>query len=409
MNMLPINFKSIYLVFMLLGFSGCGLAACPSPDAVGAMTTKTPPDNLFNAIVTGGEQGTYYKMGKDLKAKIHPDLCVLKSGGSYENMLRLAREQGVSFAIVQADVMQHWQDLVTTSKGDRIFGGVQNRLEMKQWLSTTRVLLPLHREEIHFVVHKNSPMRYIHDIEGKKIFMGSSRSGSYITGWNVYKLMFDKEIDEKNIIDADGNKGTDGGIDDALLRLGRLGGQVSEPPDVVILVGGQPYQAVAKLKDSKLGENFKFLTLDPSSRYYKNLENSNKYKLAQLKQQHYGILTEGKPFVNTLSVDAYLVTVALKSLSRAGFVKDFTTQYCNRFDKLVMNAGAATGDSTHAKWKEVLWKPGDAFPVNFSFGWKKLDGLDDILQQQCRKAGAENDPSGNCRLRHPTIPGRCAY
>src|ERR1700752_1291070 len=129
---------------MLLAVSGLSF---------GGATAAQPAE----AVVTGGKTGTYFPMGEDLSRLIAAPaaigLEVRESKGSVQNIIEVSETPGVALGIVQADAYQHFADLAN-SGDDRA----------KRLLNSLRVMLPLHHDELHFIVAANSPLRYVHEI-----------------------------------------------------------------------------------------------------------------------------------------------------------------------------------------------------------------------------------------------------
>jgi TRAP transporter TAXI family solute receptor len=109
-------------------------------------------------IITGGTTGTYIKFGNEIKqyvaSEIGMQMNVLSSNGSIDNIEKMSLDENIRFALVQHDVISNFKNS-RNSKSRRLIRNV-------------KVLLPLYYEEMHFIVRKNSPMKYIKDIEGKK-------------------------------------------------------------------------------------------------------------------------------------------------------------------------------------------------------------------------------------------------
>lgn len=109
------------------------------------------------ALVTGGKTGTYFPMGEDLSRLVAApagiSLEVRESKGSVQNVIEVSETAGVALGIVQSDAYQYFVDLANA--GDA---------RTKKLLSALRVMLPLHNDELHFIVPANSPFKFIHEI-----------------------------------------------------------------------------------------------------------------------------------------------------------------------------------------------------------------------------------------------------
>src|SRR3954467_6205999 len=117
-------------------------------------------------IVTGGKTGTYYQIGNNLKELVSPALEVQDSKGSWANVEDLSQTKGVSLAIVQSDVYAAFVYLRDSPEVPPA-----TRRQYANLLANLRVFMPLYREEIHFLVRKDSPLEFIHQIQGARIWM----------------------------------------------------------------------------------------------------------------------------------------------------------------------------------------------------------------------------------------------
>lgn len=333
----------------------CGVAVCGFLTGTDVLAQACP---TANCIVTGGPKGTYFHMGGDLKRHVAPALSVLASSGSYDNLQRLASEPGVSFALVQADVLAYVDQLIK-DEPDAVRAAGMRRL-----IAPLQVMLPLHEEELHVLVHKDSKLKYLHEIEGQRIFMGRVNSGSYITGRQVYKLLYGKALGVNEVAAQHFNKGSAGEeIDAALMHLGKLVPVNPETAvDVVMLVGGQPYAQIRNLENSQqVAGQFRFLALDHQHPATARL--LERYRSTSLKADHYPEMSKGKDATATLGVPAYLVTSAFSDPRRSRFITQFASAYCKNFSSMVLDP------ASHAKWRAALWTPGQAAP-SFVPGWR---------------------------------------
>ena len=136
-------------------------------------------------IVTGGKTGTYYQIGNNLRDIVVPSLEVRESKGSWANVEDLSQTPGVGLAIVQSDVYAAFVYLRDNPQVPQ-----ETRRQYAHLLANLRVFMPLYREEIHFLVRKDSPLEYIHQIRGARIWMDAEKSGTYLTALNIYSKMF---------------------------------------------------------------------------------------------------------------------------------------------------------------------------------------------------------------------------
>src|SRR6478752_4491974 len=110
-------------------------------------------------IVTGGKTGTYFQIGNNLKEIVSPALEVQDSKGSWANVEELSQTKGVGLAIVQSDVYAAFVYLRDSQEVP-----AATRRQYGKLLANLRVFMPLYKEEIHFLVKKDSPLEFIHQI-----------------------------------------------------------------------------------------------------------------------------------------------------------------------------------------------------------------------------------------------------
>ena len=195
-------------------------------------------------IVTATEHGTYVEIGRDLSRLIAAPagirLAVSTSQGSADNVRRLRDEPGVRLALVQADVVDAF--LRQAAAGNA---------QAAHLVAPLRVVMPLYDEEIHFVVRADSPLRFVHEIRGRRINVGPLGSGTALTATNAYATMFGSAL-PAGIARFDSNE-------DALLHL-----TTDRSVDVVVVVAGQPARLFAEMKP-QARQLIRLLEVDPAA------------------------------------------------------------------------------------------------------------------------------------------------
>ena len=212
------------------------------------------------SIVTGGKTGTYFAIGTNLRDFVAPSLDVLDSKGSWANVEDLSRTKGVTLAIVQSDVYAAFVQMRDSPAVPQA-----TRREYGQLLANLRVFMPLYPEEIHFLVRKDDPIDFIHQIKGRQIWMDVEKSGTYLTALNIYGKLFQERpaavqpfINPTAVGDDDGTRRRRS----ALMALSDPAFYKAYPRvDVVVLVGGQPLALLEK----NVPSNLKLLKLDAAN------------------------------------------------------------------------------------------------------------------------------------------------
>jgi uncharacterized protein len=336
-------------------------------------------------IVTGGKTGTYYQIGNDLKNIVAPTLEVRDSKGSWANVEELSHTKGVGLAIVQSDVYAAFVYLRDNPQVPR-----ETRRQYAQLLANLRVFMPLYREEIHFLVRKDSPLEYIHQIRGARMWMDAEKSGTYLTALNIYSKMFNER---PKIVAPFLNPTVTG--DDEGTKTRRSALMVLSDPDyykdfpkmdVIVLVGGQPLKLLA----TNIPDNLKLLKFDPNHATSAKLV--QEYRKADIQKASYPLLNIADPGQPSLSVDSYLITANFNEPGRRQFVITMADRFCQKFDEL-----QAKG---HPKWKALTWKPGSPLPA-LSTGWQYSTRTKDRLN----RCHASQSQSQSQEAASPTVSG----
>lgn len=326
----------------------------------GAITT------VRNAIATGGQNDTYYRIGEELIKYVMPELQNQTSRGAVDNIKALSKSKGVSFAIVQSDVYQTYVNLEKNDPDPAV----------RQWaaelLNSLRVVAPLYSEEIYFVVHKDSPMQELQDIEGKRLAIGPDGSGTNLTAKNIYYKLFGKAPVVVQPFIEEGVLGSDEGtryIRSALWHLAHPeAGAEDRKADVVVIIGGQPMPLL-----QRLGKDYKLLATNIKNDATEALLKD--YSIGFADRKNYPFLPKHMP---VMMVQSYLITAQFRDKQRSGFVKQFAESLCKNYDKLYEHG--------HEKWKELVWSPQRPHLPSLLSGWTYSDVTTPILEA-CR---AEN-------------------
>jgi hypothetical protein len=235
----------------------------------------------------------------------------------------------------------------------------ETRRQYAHLLANLRVFMPLYREEIHFLVRKDSPLQFIHQIKGARIWMDAEKSGTYLTALNIYSKMFQ----ERPAIVAPFLNPTVTG-DDEGTRTRRSALMVLSDPDfykdfpkidVMVLVGGQPLRLLAQ----NIPDNLRLLKFDPTQPASAKL--MQEYQKADILKASYPLLNIADASQPSLSVDSYLITASFIDAERRQFLTALAEGFCDKFDEL-----QAKG---HPKWKALTWKPGKPLPA-LNAGWQ---------------------------------------
>lgn len=328
-------------------------------------------------IVTGGKTGTYFQIGNNLKDIVSPTLEVRDSKGSWANVEDLSQTKGVGLAIVQSDVYAAFVYLRDNPQVPR-----ETRRQYAHLLENLRVFMPLYREEIHFLVRKDSQLEYIHQIRGARIWMDAEKSGTYLTALNIYSKMFNERPQSVAPFINPTVTGDDEGTRtrrSALMVLSDPAYYKDFPKmDVMVLVAGQPLKLLA----TNIPDNLKLLKFDPDHPASARL--LQEYRRADIQQASYPLLNIADAAQPSLSVDSYLITANFSDQDRNRFVSTMADRFCQKFDEL-----QAKG---HPKWKALTWKPGSPLPA-LNAGWQYSARVKERLSRCAALEAAAPAPS----------------
>ena len=129
-------------------------------------------------IMTGGPQGTYIQIGRDIAAlgqSCGLKLNVVESAGSLENFVGVRNRRNTQFGIVQSDVLEY---LKTFEAGDA---------EVQQAVRGVRIMFPLYNEEIHVLAKKE--IATMKDLAGKRVAIGKKDSGTFLTASLIMDIL----------------------------------------------------------------------------------------------------------------------------------------------------------------------------------------------------------------------------
>lgn len=343
-------------------------------------------------IVTGGKTGTYFAIGNNLREMVDNRLEVKSTNGSWVNVEEMSRTKGVTLAVVQSDVYAAFVQM----RDDKTVPDATRR-EFADLLANLRVFMPLYPEEVHFLVRKDEPIDYVHQIKDKAIWMDVAKSGTYLTGLNIYGKLFQER---PKMVEPFINP-TATGEDEGTRRRRSAMMALSDPSfytaypriDVMVLVGGQPLALLEKNAPA----NLKLLKFDPT--HPSSAALLRDYQKTDIRKSSYPLLNLDEAGLPTLAVNSYLITASFADPQRNQFIQNFAAQFCAKFNQL-QNSG-------HPKWKELRWKPGTPLPA-LAAGWQYSDHVKGQLGN-CRPDGtsggsataagastAPTAPAGSC-------------
>lgn len=189
------------------------------------------------------------------------------------------------------------------------------------------VLMPLFTEELYFIVRVDSPLRYIHQIENKRINIGGSNGARAATAKSVYQALFGKAMPAA--------AGSAFDVRQALDSLTR-----DRSIDAIILVAAQPAAFLTNMPQS-MRQRIKLLKLDAGDPAERRALRT--YLSSTLREDANRVL----PYQNiqTLAVTSFLLASPPGDPAGAERLEAFANSLCRNLPGL-----RRTGDP---HWREV--------------------------------------------------------
>ena len=289
-------------------------------------------------VITGGEKGTYYQFGLNLKELVKTSgiqLSVYNSTGSIENLYAVYKKPRTQMGIVQSDVLA-------------FVSRVQTDPLLKRIAKKTKMVFPLYNEEVHLLGRRE--LSDFDDLAGKRVAIGKEGSGTYLTA----KLLFEvSDVRPEEMIPI--------GTDDALVKL--KAGEI----DAMFYVAGYP----VKLFKEEVTEEDGLALLPILNKSILEF-----YPRTEIPTNTYQWQPET---VNTVAVKAVLVSFDFRR-ANCEFVGQFAQTLNANIDWLIENG--------HPKWRSVDLD----FPLQ---GWEQYDCVKKNLvkrAQPTKKASTEINP-----------------
>lgn len=135
-----------------------------------ALSLPAAAQEFEKNILTGGPNGTYIKIGRDISAlasQCGQTLNVRESAGSLENFLGVRQRRFTQFAIVQSDVLEY---LRTFAADDP---------DIARTIRGVRIAFPLYDEEVHLLGTRD--IADLQGLAGKRVAVGVEDSGTFLT------------------------------------------------------------------------------------------------------------------------------------------------------------------------------------------------------------------------------------
>ncbi|MFC7370197.1 TAXI family TRAP transporter solute-binding subunit [Fictibacillus iocasae] len=248
---------------ILTGMLAFSLAACgekvETKPAGSENGTGSKEKSEKISIVTGGTGGTYYPLGGEM-AKIIKDNAGYEtssqaSGASVENMT-LIQDGEANLAFTQTDIASY------ATEGKEMFK--DGKLDKIQAIGT------LYPETVQIVTLKDSGIKSVDDLKGKKVSVGAPGSGTYANAEQILKVhgITMDDIKAQHLSFDESAEGIqDGNIDAAFITAGT-------PTGAVEALSASKGVTVLPIADDKIKA-----LMDEHKFYIENTIESGTYKL----------------------------------------------------------------------------------------------------------------------------------
>ncbi|MFT4080389.1 TAXI family TRAP transporter solute-binding subunit [Rhodomicrobium sp.] len=132
-------------------------------------------------ILTGSKTGTYFQFGNNINTIVskvcNTPVVVKETGGAIDNLKKLRLEPFVQLALTQHDVLSFVR---LYRKDDK---------ELQEYVDRFRYVFSLYPEEIHIVVRRDSGIKSMKDLRGKRVATGASNSGTQVTSTLLFGML----------------------------------------------------------------------------------------------------------------------------------------------------------------------------------------------------------------------------
>lgn len=176
-------------------------------------------------VVSGLKGGTYSQLANDIKRICAANILIETSNGNMENLARLKEDENVQITFLQYDVLLTEEKVNAKAKDNY------------------QILLPLFLdEEVHLITLKETGIKKLKHLKGKKVAIGSPEQGTFVTAKTI-KNHTNIDWEDVELQSNDAFKA---------LQLGEI--------DAMFYVGGMPVAAIQALPEG-LREKIQFVKI----------------------------------------------------------------------------------------------------------------------------------------------------
>ena len=163
-------------------------------------------------IATASKEGVYYPVGEAIAKILAAEEPAIKvevvpSEGSVDNIGKLLKDGEFDLAIIQSDVLKRAKEIATEKPDpDTLSASEKELYAYREEIDQIRSLMALFPEYVQIVVRKDSGIRSLLKLHGKKIYLGKPKSGTRYNAGDILSFLEIDTGDYEDVMEVDGRE-----------------------------------------------------------------------------------------------------------------------------------------------------------------------------------------------------------